>query len=320
VGCVGGSERGLTILQFQNEINYYKQKCDLGQGDEDMRNNYLWFKERLDLALMAKDNSLCGEERIPYGPEGEKDKFIPCRAVIPYGPAKPKNSSGRHKILFFGNPESGLEKIFEYCDRLSEPKPIYSAATWTVKSWEIQSVALIVCPVTEETFPTQKPFIQSFYEDAVGFVFVIDLKNSSQIEEIGKIMNEIVNDNNDEIKVPKVPVLILVNKAGNDQCTVEDIKKKLKIDELENKELKNKWKAQEADASVIDASVAITTDKEENSDQPSGSDNNNTIFHIQLCNIRENEGLYEGMDWIAENMKKGKEVIEVVHASGCILQ
>jgi len=138
----GVSERDLTILQFQNEFNYYKQKCELQRDDEDMRNTCLWFQERLDMALLSKDNSSC-EERIPYGPEGEKDKFIPCRAVIPYGPARTNNSRGRHKILFFGDPNSGIEKIFEYCDQLSAPKPLYDLADWTVKSWEIQTVSLI---------------------------------------------------------------------------------------------------------------------------------------------------------------------------------
>jgi len=87
----------------------------------------------------------------------------------------------------------------------------------------------------------------------------------------------------------------------------------MKIDELENKELRHTWKEQ------VDANVATDTDTV-NEDSDQSSDSENIRFHIQLCNIRDNEGLYEGMDWIAENMKKGKEVIEVVHASGCVMQ
>jgi len=227
-----------------------------------------------------------------------------------------------YNILFLGHPQNRTEKIFEHCNQLGSPKSLYSTPTCTVKSWDIQTVSLVNIPVTEETFMAQKPLIQSFYSTTEAIVFVIDLKQSSQIEEIRKIINELLNDENDEIKMPKVPVLILVNKDDKDnQCTTEDIKKKLNIAELENRELKTMWKAK-TDTDTVSSNISNSEElktEDTNAEQTEES-SQNIRFHIQLCNIRDNEGLYEGMDWISENMKNGKEAIEVVHSSGCMVQ
>jgi len=289
-------EKNLTILQLQNELNFYKRKLEKNVN-EDLKDTCLWFHDRLDLAL---NNSFGETERAPYGPEGDRDKFQACRATIPYGPARTPNNRGMNKILFIGKPQTGIEEIFKLCQNIGNPQPVYLTPTSTLESLEILNVSLIFFPITEENLITQKPLIQSFYSSTEGIVFVINLEQPLQIEEIGKIIKELLNDENDEIKVPKVPVLILVNKKAKDvQCTTADVKKKLNIAKFENRELNN-------------------VHNDEGSDENGNSDN--VKFHIQLCNIHDNEGLYEGMDWIAENMKKGKEAVEVIHASGCVVQ
>jgi len=292
-------EKKLTVFQFQREYDFLVNQSRSNEQSKsaEIQDTISWYRERLDDAINdLQANSGQGQtEKIPYGPEGDCTASL-TRYMIPYGPATTRNGGKKmYTVLFLGSPSSGINEIHALCKKhqLGNLTNGELCTGIKMKTISISNVNLVFLENKGSSWKTNEGQFQfmAMYGNLQGFVFCLDkcatdqISRESAAEKLGELIEEVLQDYQKTLQDSgsKPPVLILAEstKGEEEGDVVKKLEDKLKIAELEKK----------------------------------GSE-----VHVQLCDTKENKGLYEGLDWLTEKMKAGQSAVTSVHSAGCLMQ